>query len=459
MWNRSFHLLCLLAVSLAVSLPASADPKTGQTAGQKIGLDARLALPVMKTGAAQKNYLRVALQGCQPEPNQARTPVNVAFVIDRSGSMQGDRIAQAKAAAIMAVSRLNHRDIASVVMFDDTADVVMQAQPVHNSALFINAIQQIYARGSTAIHAGVLIGANEVRRYKEPQRLNRVILLSDGQANRGPSRPADFSVLGAALLQDGISVSTIGLGLGYNEDLMLALARAGDGNHAFAREPTDLVQIFNKEFDDVLASCAQTVSIDIELKPGVRVVRALSRDGTINGNRAQFQMNQVYAATEHYVLMELEADQDLGQHLGTGEQELGIVKVAYTLPGNGARETQDTHIRARLGATEEEVKAGADKTVAEAVVEQVTRGRTQEAILLRDAGKIDEANKLLMQNAAEINAYVKSAPGASQRLKDLEGQYSAMGSALAPASPSQMGLQRKVLRSLESSGAGSSTRY
>jgi Ca-activated chloride channel homolog len=459
MWNRSFHLLCLLAASLAISLPASADPKTGQAAEQKIGLDARLALPVMRAGAPQKNYLRVALQGCQPEPNQARTPVNVAFVIDRSGSMQGDRIAQAKAAAIMAVSRLDHRDIASVVMFDDTADVVMQAQPVHNSALFISAIQQIYARGSTAIHAGVLVGANEVRRYKEPQRLNRVILLSDGQANRGPSRPADFSVLGGELLRQGISVSTIGLGLGYNEDLMLALARAGDGNHAFAREPTDLVQIFNKEFDDVLASCAQTVSIDIELKPGVRVVRSLSRDGTIDGNRAQFHMNQVYAATEHYVLMELETDQGLGQNLGQGEQELGIVKVAYTLPGNGVRETQDTHIRARLGATEEEVKAGADKTVAEAVVEQVTRGRTQEAILLRDAGKTEEANKLLMQNAAEINAYVKSAPGASQRLRDLEGQYSAMGSALAPASPSQMGLQRKVLRSLENTGAGSATRY
>ena len=105
------------------------------------------------------------------------------------------------------------------------------------------------------------------------------------------------------------------------------------------------------------------------------------------------------------------------------------------------------------------MKAGADKTVAEAVVEQVTRGRTQEAILLRDAGKTDEANKLLMQNAAEINAYVKSVPGASQRLRDLEGQYSAMGSALAPASPSQMGLQRKVLRSLENTGAGSATRY
>ena len=103
--------------------------------------------------------------------------------------MTGERIAQAKAAAIMAVSRLDHRDIASVVMFDNTTDVLMQAQPVHNAALFVNAIQQIAVRGSTAIHAGVLVGANEVRRYKEPKRLNRVILLSDGQANIGPRAP------------------------------------------------------------------------------------------------------------------------------------------------------------------------------------------------------------------------------------------------------------------------------
>ena len=72
----------------------------------------------------------------------------------------------------------------------------------------------------------------------------------------------------------------------YNEDLMLQLARASDGNHSFVGESTDLIQVFNKEFDDVLASCAQTVSIDVELRPGVRVVRALSRDGKIEGETA-----------------------------------------------------------------------------------------------------------------------------------------------------------------------------
>ncbi len=276
-------------------------------ADKPIGLEARLAQPVMQSGEKQQNYLRIALNGCKPERTD-RTPVNVAFVIDRSGSMNGARIAQAREAAIMAVNRLDGGDTASVVIFDDKVDVLVDARNVTDPGYFTDQIRQVGVRGSTAIYAGVMEGANQVRRFKDPRKLNRVVLLSDGLANVGPSRPADFGALGRQLLAEGISVSTIGLGRDYNEDLMQQLARASDGNHAFASAPNDLIQIFNKEFDDVLASCAQTVSIDVDLKPGVRVVRALSRDGKVEGAHAQFQLNQVYAATEHYVLLELEFD-------------------------------------------------------------------------------------------------------------------------------------------------------
>ena len=328
--------------SFIVALCSLAAPAQ---AGQPIGLEARLANPVMKGGEAGKNYLKVALQGCKPEPSQSRMPVNVAFVIDRSGSMQGMPIAQAREAAVMAVNRLLPTDIASVVIFDNRIDVLAPAQPVADPAHFADLIRQVGARGSTAIHGGVLAGAAEVAKNRDARRLNRVVLLSDGQANVGPSRPEEFAALGRLLLSQGISVSTIGLGLGYNEDLMLQLARASDGNHAFAREPTDLVQIFNKEFDDVLGSCAQTVSIDIELKAGIKPVRALSRDGTIEGQRASFTLNQVYAATEHYVLLEVELDKS---QAGATEQELGLVKVAYTAPDTGARQALEATVRGRF---------------------------------------------------------------------------------------------------------------
>ena len=275
------------------------------------------------------------------------------------------------------------------------------------------------------------------------------------QANIGPVRPEDFAVLGRALLTQGISVSTIGLGLGYNEDLMLQLARASDGNHAFAREPTDLVQIFNKEFDDVLGSCAQTVSVDIELKPGVRAVRALSRDGLVEGQRAQFALNQVYAATEHYVLLEVEIDKTPA---APDEQELGSVKVAYTLPGSGAKAALDAPIRARFSASDAEVKAGIDPKVAEAVVEQVTRERAQRAVALQDQGKVKEARELLMQNATEIQGLTASMVP-SQRMLDLQRQYQALGAQAAPAKPAQLMLERKLLRQLEAPTANAGVRY
>ena len=126
---------------------------------------------------------------------------------------------------------------------------------------------------------------------------------------------------------------------------MLQLARASDGNHAFARDPGDLITIFNREFEDVLGSCAQTVSVDVELKPGVRAVRALSREAVIENQSARFQLNQIYAATEHYVLLEVEVDKIAAT---APEQELGSVKVAYVLPGSGVKETVDTPILGRF---------------------------------------------------------------------------------------------------------------
>jgi Ca-activated chloride channel homolog len=244
---------------LMVAGPARADPS--------IALEARLAQAVLKTGEAHRTYLRVALKGCDRPPSPERVPVNVALVIDRSGSMAGERLAQARAAASFAIERLGPADVASVVTFDHAAQLLVAAQAVDDRTFFLERIGRITTGGSTAIHDGVLLGAVEVRKYKDARRLNRLVLLSDGQANVGPRRAGDFAALGAALMAEGISVSTIGLGAGYNEDLMLELARASDGNHAFAREPSDLITIFNKEFDEALNTCAQTVAVTIELEP------------------------------------------------------------------------------------------------------------------------------------------------------------------------------------------------
>jgi Ca-activated chloride channel family protein len=439
-------LLCACVASIAVlsNAPARAE--------KPINLEARFAQAVMTSGQAQRNYLRIGLNGCERPPSE-RTPVNVAFVIDRSGSMQGARIAQAREAAAAAVRRLDKNDIASVVVFDDKIDVLVQAQTVDDPAAFIDRIRQISARGSTAIHGGVTEGAQQVLHNLDQRRLNRVVLLSDGQANVGPRRPEDFAKLGRELLQRGISVSTIGLGMGYNEDLMLQLARASDGNHLFVGDNTDLIQVFNKEFDDVLASCAQTVSIDVELRPGVRVVRGLSRDGQIDGQIAQFKLNQVYAATEHYVLMEVEVDQTVAG----SDDDLGRVRVSYTAPQDGSRRTIETPVRARFSQSTAEVAASRDNDVLEAVVEQSVRARTAAAVELRDQGRHGEAQALFSQNVQEIDAQAAHAP-LSNRLQYLQQQYRGIVAA-PPASARAFGTERKFLRQMDSNPAAAGARY
>ena len=99
----------------------------------------------------------------------------------------------------MAAGGLGEDDIASLVIFDDRVDVVMPARNFTDRGQFTQLVRQIDARGSTAIHAGVVEGANEVRKFKDARHLNRVVLLSDGIANVGPGRPADFAKLGTSL--------------------------------------------------------------------------------------------------------------------------------------------------------------------------------------------------------------------------------------------------------------------
>lgn len=448
--SRAAGACTIVAGLILLPLPAHAD--------KPLMLDARLSQQVMKAGETQRNFLRVVVGGCERQSTN-RTPVNVAFVIDRSGSMQGTRIAQAREAAIVALRRLNQDDIAAVVIFDDHIDTLVPAQKVTDHALFADRIHRVGPRGSTAIHSGVMQGASEVRTHKDNRRLNRVVLLSDGLANVGPRSPAEFETLGRALLAEGISVSTIGLGLGYNEDLMLKLARASDGNHAFAGEATDLIQIFNREFNDVLSSCAQMVSIDVEMRPGIRVVRALSRDGNVEGQRATFRMNQVYQATEHYVLQEVEIDKAIAEADKEDSKDLGRVRVAYTSPQDGSRHTLDSNIRGAFSASASAVSASRDVRVLESVVEQSTRERTTVAIKLRDQGKVEEAQALFRQNHAEVTAYMTAVVKPSERMQQLMTEYGAIANAPAAAAPAAWNRQRKMLREMDAAQAGASVRY
>lgn len=338
-----------------------------------------------------KIYLHIGLEALRREEEGRRTPVNVALVIDRSGSMRGDRLAAAKQAAREALSRLSSDDTVAIVAYDHNVNVLRDAARVSDFDAIEAAIDRLEAGGRTALYAGVQEGARQLERYLSDRRVNRVILLSDGLANVGPSRPNDLSKLGQKLAGKGISVTTIGLGLNYNEDLMQQLALASDGNHAFAETPDDLAGIFNAEFGDTLGITAQDIEIIIRVRPGYRPIRMLGRHGDIDGQDVRVRLAQLTGGAERYLLIELDAEP--GQ---AGRRDaIAEIDVDYMDLAAGRRQSEALAIEAARGESEQDIEASARTAILAKVIEQKGALASEEAVRLRDKGDIAGAKAVL----------------------------------------------------------------
>lgn len=388
---------------------------------KEVSISSELATPVMAAGVKQTAFVRIALTGFHMDNDVDRTPANVAIVLDKSGSMSGEKIRHAREAAAMAVGKLSDKDIVSIVTYDTTVDVVVPATRAGNRRAIYRAIDSIRSGGNTALFAGVSKGAYEVRKYIDRNRVNRVILLSDGLANVGPSQPSELGSLGMALAKDGITVTTIGLGLGYNEDLMTQLANYSDGNHMFVEDAEELTRVFEQEFGSVLSVIAQDVDIQIECDEWVKPLRIVGRDGDIIGRKVITRMNQLYSDEQKYVVLEVEI---LPQKSGA-ERKLADVKVAYhNMATDKQRDVTDSVV-ASFSDSEEKVRKAVNKPAYEAAVEQVANEISREALELRDRGDVDGARLKLQENVQLLESGASSIDSEKLRAQKREAEIDA----------------------------------
>ena len=366
----------------------------GPASAAQVGLDVGLGNPTLMAGQKHTTYVKVSLTGFEWKRPADRPAVNIAIVIDKSGSMSGEKIRKAKEAAIIAVDRLGGKDIVSVVAYDHNIRVLVPATKVSDKNAIRNGINQLSAGGNTALFGGVSKGSSELRKFLDKKRVNRVILISDGLANVGPSSPKQLGELGASLIKEGISVTTVGLGLGYNEDLMTQLARRSDGNHYFAENATDLARIFKGELGDVLSVCAQEVTITIKCAANIRPVRVIGRDADITGQNVTTVLNQLYSGQEKYVMLEVEVPSTPQDKV----LKIASVTVTYANMANKTAEKLTSTVSARFTKSKELVKKNVNRKVMIDVVAQVAADNNKKATALRDAGKIKEAKKALLDN-------------------------------------------------------------
>jgi Ca-activated chloride channel family protein len=374
---------------------------TGLLGAEELGLSVEMEKAVVLAGKPQTAYLKIGLKGFElARAGRERAPLNLALVLDRSGSMEGDKLERAKEAAIRAVGYLEPRDVLSIVAYESQVRVILPAGRVGDGREAVQAIRSIRSGGSTALFAGVSKGAAELRKYLADGRINRIILLSDGLANVGPDSPGELADLGSALRREGISVTTLGLGLDYNEDLMMRLAQASDGNHAFVREPADLARIFDLEFRDAFEVVAKDVRLKLRCPPGVRPIKALNREAEIRGQELNLELNNVYSLQERYFLVELELPElKPGQRLDVAE-----VSVTYYNAQSSAQSSLEGRATARASMDQTEVAAARNKDVAEKVALQNAVLKSEEAVQLRDKGELDAAKAVLSKSAAELEA-------------------------------------------------------
>ncbi len=403
----------------------------------QVKLDVSLANPVLVEGKKQTTYLKIGLTGFEMKGDAQRTPANVAIVLDKSGSMQGDKIKKAREAALMVLDQLNSKDIVSVVAYDNNVSVLVPATKASDKTAITAGINRLSAGGSTALFAGVSKGASEVRKFLAKNKVNRVILLSDGLANVGPDSPGELASLGASLIKEGMSVTTIGLGLGYNEDLMTQLAQRSDGNSYFAETTKDLTRLFKAEFGDVLSVVAQELVVKIHCAKGVRPVRVIGRQADIAAGTTTAFINQIYSSQQKYLLLKVE----LPAGRKGKSMDVAKVSVSYANMETKTTDTLSSTIAARFTDSEEKVADSVDRDAMIAAVTQLATVNNDLAVVLRDKGDIEAARKMLVDNGKFLatNALILE----SAKLKEYSGANFDDAENLDEAS---WGRQRKSMR-------------
>jgi Ca-activated chloride channel homolog len=394
MKRTAFLLLAALGLWFGPSLPAkSVLPAAPEAVRLRLELDR----PVLPADSRETVVVKVGLDGVKPV-GARRAPVNLALVIDKSGSMGGDKIAKAREAALEAVRRLSPDDLVSLVVYDNGVRVLVPSRRVGDGEAIAAAIEGIEANGGTNLHGGVVAGAEELRKNIEGAYTHRVLLLSDGLANVGPQTPEALGSLGGRLVREGISVTTIGLGLDFNEDLMTRLARRSDGNTYFVARSGDLPRIFNEELGDVLSIVARRVVIELEFPEGARPVRIVGREGRVEGNRVVVELNQLYGGQEKFALVEVE----LEPAAKASSRRVASARVRYEDAATARSASQEAVVTAAFTIKKEEVVAAANHGVqSDYALNRMAEAR-DEAVALVDAGRRDEAAGRLRQVGASM---------------------------------------------------------
>ena len=377
-------------------------------------LPLKAALPADKV--SELTVLARILPPQLAETIESRPPLNLSLVIDRSGSMSGQPLEMARQAAQAGIRLLEPHDRVSVVIFDNEVETLIPSQLVTNKEKLCQEIERITSGGSTALHAGWLEGALQVAQHQDERALNRILLLSDGQANVGKRRIRDIIPDVRGLTARQVSTSTMGLGRNYDEDLLRGMAEAGDGNFEHIEHASQLPGFFEAEFNGMSRTTGHTVSLGIESTPELgslrqEVINDLQRNDL---GRAMLPNLIVGRPLEVVFTVQIPAQHE--------QADLGVLRLRLAWTGrDGIRRKQRVQLDLPVFPADQFDALQENADVRVALETQLNAKAKRDSVHFMDAGDVAGSLGILHQRqvayaAAPIPAFLKN-----QELDDLSG--------------------------------------
>ena len=355
---------------------------------------------LMVTRAEQAVYALVDIKAVSS--GQHRTmPANFGLVLDRSGSMDGEKMENLKEAAGYVVDHLNENDLVSVTVFDDQVETIIPNQPLKDREEVKSRLGSVIPRGGTQISDGLKAGLAEAWKGFSKDRVNRILLLTDGQTW---DDEAACLALADEAGSKGIAVTSIGIGEEWNEKLLLQLAERSHGNSHWIQNPIAILDAFRQEVEGAQSVAATNLSMTARMSPGVKPVKAYATmpmisdvsTKAVNGQNIMADLGSLDSRRGQAMLIEVRVPPQKA-----GKFRLGQVEVTYDAPSRGIK---GQSVKADLFVMFTDDAAAAAKVNAEAMnlVEKVSAFKLQtRALTEAEAGNIAAATQKL-QSAATV---------------------------------------------------------
>lgn len=269
-----------------------------------LSLAARSSHPVV-TPDQREVFATVSLTGTTVEKS-LRRPVQLALVLDRSGSMAGEKLANAKLAAAELIRQLHDEDTLALIHYGSDVKVFpSRAATATAKEAMLREVEGIEDEGGTNIGAALLEAQAELMRNKRENAVQRILLVSDGEPTEGMTEPTAIAQLTRSLRQEGLRVSAIGVGTDFNEDLMSKIAETGAGSYGYLRDTRELAGLFRRDLEQASTLVARDVDLSFELPEGVELGEVLGYAARQEGRTVHVPMTDFAAGQNERVVARL----------------------------------------------------------------------------------------------------------------------------------------------------------